>query len=34
MANGDMRVLWQPAEVVIILGAALGSLVVGNPRKC
>ena len=33
MANGDMRVLWQPAEVVIILGAGLGSLVVANPRE-
>ena len=33
MANGDMRVLWQPAEVVIILGAAIGSLVVGNPKE-
>ena len=33
MANGGMRVLWQPAEVVIILGAAIGSLVVGNPKE-
>ncbi|HCC61058.1 MAG TPA: flagellar motor stator protein MotA, partial [Pseudomonas sp.] len=33
MAHGDMRMLWQPAEVVIILGAALGSLVVGNPKE-
>ncbi|MDC6652711.1 flagellar motor stator protein MotA, partial [Leclercia adecarboxylata] len=33
MANGDMRMLWQPAEVVIIVGAALGSLVVGNPKE-
>ena len=33
MAHGDMRVLWQPAEVVIILGAGLGSLVVANPRE-
>lgn len=33
MAHGDMRVLWQPAEVVIILGAALGSLIVGNPKE-
>ena len=33
MANGDMRVLWQPAEIVIILGAAIGSLVVGNPKE-
>ncbi|BAN49932.1 flagellar motor stator protein MotA [Metapseudomonas resinovorans] len=33
MANGDMRVLWQPAEVLIILGAGLGSLIVANPRE-
>ncbi len=33
MANGDMRVLWQPAEVVIILGAGIGSLIVGNPKE-
>jgi chemotaxis protein MotA len=33
MANGDMRVLWQPAEMLIILGAGLGSLIVGNPKE-
>ena len=33
MAHGDMRVLWQPAEAVIILGAGLGSLIVGNPKE-
>ncbi|MCQ4248056.1 flagellar motor stator protein MotA [Pseudomonas stutzeri] len=33
MAHGNMAMLWQPAEVVIILGAALGSLVVGNPKE-
>ncbi|WP_275629922.1 flagellar motor stator protein MotA [Pseudomonas sp. 273] len=33
MAHGEMSVLWQPAEVVIILGAGLGSLVVANPRE-
>lgn len=33
MANGDMSTLWQPAEMVIILGAAIGSLVVGNPSE-
>lgn len=33
MANGDLRVLWQPAETVIIVGAALGSLIIGNPRE-
>jgi len=30
MANGDMRVLWQPAEVVITLDAALGT----RSREC
>ena len=33
MAHGDMRALWQPAEMVIILGAGLGTLVVANPRE-
>ncbi|SDJ05972.1 chemotaxis protein MotA [Pseudomonas delhiensis] len=33
MAHGEMSVLWQPAEVLIILGAGLGSLVVANPRE-
>ncbi|MBE8715802.1 flagellar motor stator protein MotA [Cellvibrio polysaccharolyticus] len=33
MAHGEMAMLWQPAEVVIILGAGLGSLVVGNPKE-
>lgn len=33
IANGDMAVLWQPAEVIIILGAAIGSLIVGNPKE-
>ncbi|MFV3366903.1 flagellar motor stator protein MotA [Pseudomonas sp. NY15435] len=33
MAHGDMRALWQPAEMLIILGAGLGSLVVANPRE-
>jgi chemotaxis protein MotA len=33
MANGDMAVLWQPAETIIIVGAALGSLIVGNPKE-
>lgn len=33
MAHGEMHVLWQPAEMVIILGAGLGSLVVGNPKE-
>lgn len=33
LANGEMRVLWQPAEMMIILGAGIGALVVGNPRE-
>jgi chemotaxis protein MotA len=33
LAHGDPAMLWQPAEVLIILGAGLGSLVVGNPRE-
>jgi chemotaxis protein MotA len=33
MANGEMAMLWQPAEIIIILGAGLGSLVVGNPKE-
>jgi chemotaxis protein MotA len=33
IAGGDLRILWQPAELIIILGAGLGSLVVGNPKE-
>jgi len=33
MAHGDMSALWQPAEMIIILGAGLGTLVVANPRE-
>ena len=33
MAHGELAMLWQPAEVVIILGAGIGSLVVGNPKE-
>ncbi len=33
MAHGDIAMLWQPAEVIIILGAGLGSLVVANPKE-
>lgn len=32
LANGDLAALWHPAEVIIILGAAIGSLIIGNPR--
>ncbi len=33
MAHGELAMLWQPAEVVIIIGAGLGSLVVANPKE-
>ncbi len=32
-AGGKMSAIWQPAEFLIIIGAALGSLVVGNPPQ-
>ncbi len=31
MSHGKFPVLWQPAELVVILGAALGSMLVANP---
>lgn len=33
LASGDLAMLWQPAEMLIIIGAAFGSLVVGNPKE-
>ena len=33
MAHGELAMLWQPAEALIILGAGIGSLVVGNPKE-
>lgn len=33
LAHGDLGVLWQPAEMLIVVGAGLGSLVVGNPKE-
>ncbi|CAN7758192.1 MULTISPECIES: flagellar motor stator protein MotA [unclassified Caballeronia] len=30
--GGDFSMLWQPTELVIIVGAAVGAMVVGNPR--
>ncbi|RMG58893.1 MAG: flagellar motor stator protein MotA, partial [Deltaproteobacteria bacterium] len=33
MEHGNLHVLFQPAEVVIIFGAALGSLVISSPMK-
>nr|WP_028624996.1 flagellar motor stator protein MotA [Pseudomonas plecoglossicida]AXM98882.1 flagellar motor stator protein MotA [Pseudomonas plecoglossicida]QLB55028.1 flagellar motor stator protein MotA [Pseudomonas plecoglossicida] len=32
-SGGGVSVLWQPAEVIIVLGAALGSLIIGNPKE-
>jgi chemotaxis protein MotA len=31
--GGKLGVLWQPFEVVIIVGAAIGALIVGNPKS-
>jgi chemotaxis protein MotA len=31
MSHGKFPVLWQPAELVVIFGAALGSMLVANP---
>jgi len=33
MASGRLLALWQPAEMVIILGAVAGSMALGNSRK-
>ncbi len=33
LAGGDVAFLWQPAEMLIVLGAAFGAVVVGNPRE-
>jgi chemotaxis protein MotA len=33
MANGPFATLYQPAELVIILGAALGTIILGTPLK-
>jgi len=32
-AGGNVHVLWQPAEVIIILGSGVGSLIVASPMK-
>jgi len=32
MPHGDIRVLWQPLEVLIICGAALGGFIIGNSK--
>jgi chemotaxis protein MotA len=33
MHHGKLEVLWQPNEFIIILGAALGSILISNPMK-
>ncbi|WMI97612.1 flagellar motor stator protein MotA [Pseudomonas chlororaphis subsp. aurantiaca] len=33
IAGGTLSVLWQPSEVLIVLGAALGSVIIGNPKE-
>lgn len=30
--GGDMHVIWQPVELVIIIGAGTGTIILGNPR--
>ncbi|MFC4762314.1 flagellar motor stator protein MotA [Dyella koreensis] len=32
LMGGSFSILWQPVEIMIIIGAAVGALVVGNPR--
>jgi len=33
MHHGKLEVLWQPNEFIIIFGAAIGSMLIGNPAK-
>ena len=33
MSHGNFSILWQPAEFVIILGAALGGFIISSPMK-
>lgn len=33
IAGGSMSVLWQPSEMLIVVGAALGSMIIGNPKE-
>src|SRR5690606_3094646 len=30
-AGGQLIAIWQPAEIVIILGAGIGAMIIGNP---
>ena len=32
MPHGDVRVLWQPLEVLIIFGSAVGAFIIANPK--
>ena len=32
-AGGNLGAIWQPAEFFIIFGAAIGSLIIGNPPQ-
>ena len=31
--GGNLTVLWQPFEIVIIVGAALGAFIIGTPQQ-
>ena len=33
LEGGNLHVLWQPIELLIILGSGVGSLLVGSPMK-
>ena len=33
MHAGDLSLLWQPNEIIIIVGAGLGSILIGNPMS-
>jgi chemotaxis protein MotA len=33
IAGGDLILLWQPAEYIVVIGASLGSCIVANPLK-
>ena len=32
LGGGSLHVIWEPVEIVIIVGAAVGAIVLGNPR--
>ena len=33
MPHGDLAVLWQPLEILIIAGCAFGAFVISNPKN-